>query len=84
MLDATGESLAWFWSQWIYQAGHPEFEVTAAYDSAGAALTLTVRQTQTDTAPADTAGVRYSTPPSSARRSRSGSGPRRATSWRGR
>ena len=52
VLDATGESLPWFWSQWIYQAGHPEFQVTAAYDSAGAALTLTVRQTQRDTAPA--------------------------------
>ncbi len=51
VLEATGESLGWFWAQWIYQAGHPEFEVSAAYDSSAAALTLTVRQTQGDSAP---------------------------------
>jgi aminopeptidase N len=62
VVAATGESLPWFWSQWIYQAGHPEFEVSAAYDSAGAALTLTVRQTQTDSGPTDTASDPYITP----------------------
>ena len=62
VVAATGESIPWFWAQWIYQAGHPDFEVSAAYDSAGAALTLTVRQTQADSAPADTASVRYTTP----------------------
>ena len=62
VLHATGESLPWFWSQWIYQAGHPEFQVAAAYDSAARALTLTVRQTQTDTASADSNGVRFTTP----------------------
>ena len=63
VLEATGESLDWFWSQWIYQAGHPEFEVSAAYDSSAAALTLTVRQTQVDAAQPDTGGVRFVTPP---------------------
>ncbi|HEX4813129.1 MAG TPA: M1 family aminopeptidase, partial [Nonomuraea sp.] len=53
VLHATGESLPWFWSQWVYQAGHPEFQVSAAYDSTARALTLTVRQIQTDTATAD-------------------------------
>ena len=62
VLHATGESLPWFWSQWIYQAGHPEFQVAAAYDSAARALTLTVRQTQTDTVAPDTGGVRFTTP----------------------
>ena len=62
VLDATGESLGWFWSQWIYQAGHPEFEVSARYDSAAAALELTVRQTQVDTATPDTSGIRFTTP----------------------
>jgi aminopeptidase N len=62
VLDATGESLDWFWSQWIYQAGHPRFEVSASYDSSAAALTLTVRQTQVDTAAPDTGGVRFTTP----------------------
>jgi len=62
VLNATGESLPWFWSQWIYQAGHPEFEVSAVYDSTASALSLTVRQTQGDSAPAGTASVRYTTP----------------------
>jgi aminopeptidase N len=62
VLEATGQSLGWFWSQWMYSAGCPEFAVTAAYDSAARALTLTVRQTQVDTATADTSGVRFATP----------------------
>ena len=62
VLHATGESLPWFWSQWMYQAGHPEFQVAAAYDSTARALTLTVRQTQTDTAPPTVGGERFTTP----------------------
>jgi aminopeptidase N len=62
VLDATGQSLDWFWSQWIYQAGHPEFDVSAVYDSSAAALTLTVRQTQADSAPSDSGEVRFTTP----------------------
>ncbi len=62
VLDATGENLDWFWDQWIYQAGYPAFTVTAAHDSARATLTLTVEQTQVDTATADSTGLRYSTP----------------------
>jgi aminopeptidase N len=62
VLDATGESLDWFWSQWIYRAGYPAFSVTSAYDSAAATLTLTVRQTQVDTAKADSTGLRFETP----------------------
>ena len=62
VLDATGESLPWFWSQWMYQAGHPEFQVASVYDSSARALTLTVRQTQTDTTEPDANGVRYTTP----------------------
>ena len=42
--------------------GLPRFSVTSAYDSAPASLTLTVRQTQVDTARADSAGVRFVTP----------------------
>ncbi len=62
VLDATGENLGWFWDQWIYSAGYPELTVTSAYDSAAGSLALTVRQTQVDTARADSAGLRYSTP----------------------
>jgi aminopeptidase N len=62
VLDATGESLPWFWSQWMYQAGHPEFQVASTYDSAARALTLTVRQTQTDTTRTDAGERRFTTP----------------------
>ncbi|MBA3259940.1 MAG: hypothetical protein H0T68_10820, partial [Gemmatimonadales bacterium] len=62
VLDATGQSLGWFWSQWIYQAGYPEFAVTAAWDSAAGAAVLTVRQTQQDTLRADSTGLRFTVP----------------------
>lgn len=62
VLDATGESLDWFWSQWMYRAGYPAFSVTSAYDSAAGTLTLSVRQTQPDTATADSTGLRFETP----------------------
>src|SRR5438874_11942 len=51
VLDATGENLDGFWSEWVYGAGHPAFTVTAAYDSAARTLALSVKQTQRDSAP---------------------------------
>jgi aminopeptidase N len=62
VLQATGQNLGWFWDQWIYEAGYPEFTVTPSYDSVAGTLTLNIRQTQVDTAAADTAGVRFVTP----------------------
>ena len=62
VLDATGENLEWFWRQWMYQAGYPEFVVTSAYDSADASLALTVRQVQEDSLRADSTGFRITTP----------------------
>jgi aminopeptidase N len=62
VLHATGQNLDWFWDQWIYQAGYPQFTVTHAYDSTAGSLALTVRQTQVDTARADSGGVRFATP----------------------
>jgi aminopeptidase N len=62
VLDATGQNLGWFWSQWVYSAGYPQFAVTSAYDSAARSLTLEVRQTQVDTATADSAGRRFVVP----------------------
>jgi aminopeptidase N len=61
-LAATGESLDWFWDQWMYQAGYPEFTVQPAWDSASATVRLTVKQVQQDTATADSTGLRYVTP----------------------
>jgi aminopeptidase N len=62
VLDATGENLDWFWSQWIYAAGHPRFGVAAAYDTAARTLTLTVKQTQPDSGLADSTGRKFETP----------------------
>src|SRR5437667_4255453 len=64
VLDATGENLAWFWEQWMYGAGHPQFIVTAAYDTTARKLTLTVKQTQSDSGKADTTkgGIKFETP----------------------
>jgi len=61
VLATTGENLDWFWDEWMYGAGHPAFAVTAAYDTAGRTLTLTVKQTQTDSAPADSTALKYET-----------------------
>ncbi|HWC74562.1 MAG TPA: M1 family aminopeptidase [Gemmatimonadales bacterium] len=62
VLDATGENLDWFWDQWIYQAGYPEFIVSANYDSSASRLMLVVQQVQQDSSKADSTGVRYTTP----------------------
>jgi aminopeptidase N len=61
-LEATGENLDWFWSEWVYSAGYPEFTVTSAYDPAAHRVTLAVTQTQRDTLKADSAGMRYVVP----------------------
>jgi aminopeptidase N len=55
VLDATGENLAQFWAEWMYRPGYPRFTVRAAYDSATHRLSLSVRQTQGDSARADSA-----------------------------
>lgn len=44
--EQTGQSLNGFFDQWIYHGGHPEYEVSYQYDSAGRQLRLTVKQVQ--------------------------------------
>ncbi len=44
--EASGESMKWFFDQWLYKMGHPVFEVTKQYDSVTNQLTLYVHQTQ--------------------------------------
>ncbi len=44
--EATGQSMDWFFDEWLYRMGHPVFRVTQAYDPAAKTLTLTVKQEQ--------------------------------------
>ncbi|MBK8464483.1 MAG: M1 family metallopeptidase [Chloracidobacterium sp.] len=44
--ETSGQSMDWFFDQWLYKMGHPIFEVTQNYDDATKKLTLNVKQTQ--------------------------------------
>ncbi|MEZ6112151.1 MAG: M1 family aminopeptidase [Pirellulaceae bacterium] len=44
--ESTGETLNWFFDQWIYHAGHPQFHVAWRWDEAAGQVTVTVKQTQ--------------------------------------
>lgn len=44
--ETTGQSMDWFFDQWLYKMGHPIFEVIKNYDAAKKQLTLNVKQTQ--------------------------------------
>lgn len=44
--ETTGQSMDWFFDEWLYRMGHPIFEVTQSYDDAKKKLTLNVKQTQ--------------------------------------
>ena len=45
----SSDLLGWFFSQWLYKAGYPEYEVQTNWEEQSKLLTLTVKQTQKKT-----------------------------------
>ncbi len=48
--DTTGQELGWFFREWVFMAGHPDYRVEAAYDSTKKIEKVSVAQTQETTA----------------------------------
>lgn len=44
--DATGQGMNWFFDQWLYDGGHPEFRVSWDWDSASKQVRVVVKQAQ--------------------------------------
>ena len=42
----TGQELDWFFREWVFMAGHPDYRVQASYDAARKIEKVTVAQTQ--------------------------------------
>jgi len=46
MEEATGKNLDWFFQQWIYKAGYPEFKIRSRWDDSAKVTKITIQQTQ--------------------------------------
>jgi aminopeptidase N len=42
----TGRNLEWFFDQWVFKPGHPEFKVSWSWDEKAKLATVSVKQTQ--------------------------------------
>jgi aminopeptidase N len=47
--QATGKNLEWFFDQWIFGAGHPEYETSYSWDAETKLASVSVKQTQEET-----------------------------------
>lgn len=46
MEEATGQQLDWFFDEWVYKSGYPQFATSTAWDAPSKTLTVVVRQKQ--------------------------------------
>ena len=44
--ESTGQGLNWFFDQWVYRGGHPEFNVSWDWEPTAKQVRVTVKQTQ--------------------------------------
>ena len=47
--ETTGQNMDWFFKQWIYEPGFPEYNVTWKYNQRNKSVKLAVKQTQKNT-----------------------------------
>ncbi len=44
--EATGYNLHWFFDEWVYKAGYPEFNISTSWDEKSRSVNIKIRQTQ--------------------------------------
>ena len=47
--EVTGQNLDWFFRQWLYEAGYPEYEVDWTYNQRNRSVQLKIKQNQSGT-----------------------------------